>query len=93
MIYFFAQRHYKIPYELIKIIKMIVVVAIFSVVPFFINDFPLYLRLVVKTSILVSFPFILVLLNFYEPIEIQRIKEAYIKWRNPFNWRQNLKKH
>jgi len=88
--YAYAQRYYKIPYELTKIFKMIALAILFSIIPFFINDLSLLLRMVIKTTLLISFPFILLLFNFYEPIEIDRLKGAYKKWKHPSKWKSNL---
>lgn len=87
LIYYYAQRFYKIPYELIKIFKIIIVITIFTVASYYLNELPLVYRLVIKTLMLVSFPIILYGLNFYEAIELERLKGAFIKWKNPSNWK------
>lgn len=89
--YVYAQRYYKIPYELTKIFKMIALAVLFSIIASYINDLTLLWRMLIKTTLLVSFPFILALFNFYEPIEIERLKGAYQKWKYPSNWKRNLK--
>jgi len=90
-IFRFAQKQYHIPFEIRKIIKMIItIVALFLIAQLF-NSFPLYLRLITKTVLIISFPFILYFWNFYEEIELDRIKGAWDKWKNPLNWRDNIK--
>ena len=48
------------------------------------------LRVLIKTAVLVSFPFILIVFGFYEKIERIRLLEFYRKWKNPLHWKQNL---
>lgn len=91
VIYIYAQRHYHIPYELSKVFKMIIIVAVFSISTVVINDLSLLWRMLIKVSIVASFPIILYYLNFFEPVEIDRLKGAYLKWRNPLNWRNNIR--
>jgi len=56
------------------------------------SPYALWIRLTGKLLLILSFPFILYLWNFYEPIEIQTIKGAWRKWRNPLNWKKNRSK-
>jgi len=85
--YYYAQRYYRIPYELIKIFKITIIISIFTVATYYLNGLPLVYRLVIKTSMLASFPFILYFLNFYEAVELERLKGAFHKWKNPSNWK------
>ena len=87
----FAQKQYHIPFEIRKIIKMIITIVALCLIAKLFNSFPLYLRLITKTVLIISFPFILYFWNFYEEIELDRIKGAWYKWKNPLNWRQNIK--
>ena len=56
------------------------------------NQMYLPFRLVLKLAIIFSFPIILYLFNFYEKIELDRLRGAWRKWRNPAKWKENLKK-
>jgi Na+-driven multidrug efflux pump len=87
----FAQKQYHIPYEIWKIIKMIVTVVALCLIARLFNSSPLYLRLITKTVLIISFPFILYFWNFYEEIELEKIKGAWIKWRDPRRWGKNIK--
>ncbi|MQY78700.1 MAG: oligosaccharide flippase family protein [Bacteroidetes bacterium] len=87
----FAQKQYHIPFEIRKIIKMIITIVALCLIAKLFNSFPLYLRLITKTVLIMSFPFILYFWNFYEEIELERIKGAWYKWKNPLNWRDNIK--
>jgi hypothetical protein len=40
---------------------------------------------------LISFPFILYPLRFYEAIELERLHGFWIKWRNPGKWADNFR--
>lgn len=83
---YYAQKFYRIPYEYLKITMLLVIVGIFSIVAFLINDLSLTWRLIIKIILLIIFPLILKPLNFYEPIELERLWGAYKKWKNPKNW-------
>jgi len=91
--YFVANRFYKIPYENMKLLKMLVL----AIVLFFLSTLTANLnilpRILIKVAIIISFPFILYPMNFYEPIEILRIKQSWKKWRNPRKWKENFAKN
>jgi O-antigen/teichoic acid export membrane protein len=94
-IYFYACYHYSqkffyIPYEMRKIVIMFVVGTALSFSSLFLNGMELLPRLILKTVGLVSFPFILYLFNFYEPVEIQSIKGFLAKWAQFRNFKSNL---
>jgi len=46
--------------------------------------------MIIKTLCLVSFPFILYLFNFYEPIELQVIRGFITKWSKIKDLKTNL---
>ncbi len=87
----FSQRVYNIPYELKKIGVLIITGIFLVIVGNLFNQLFLPLRLALKLLILVSFPFILYFFKFFEEVEIQGIKAAWLKWRNPFSWKKNIK--
>ena len=77
--YFVASRFYKIPYENMKLLKMLILTIIlffFSTLTANLNILP---RILIKVAIIISFPFILYPFNFYEPIELERIKQGWHK--------------
>jgi len=85
--YFVANHFYKIPYENMKLLKMLVL----AVVLFFLSTLTANLnilpRILIKVAVIISFPFILYPMKFYEPIEILRIKQSWQKWRKKLvNW-------
>jgi O-antigen/teichoic acid export membrane protein len=89
--FWFAQKNYTIPYEFRKVLLLVIVGMIFIPLSYFMNDIHLFIRIPLKLIIVMVFPVVLYFFGFYEPIEIQRIREAWIKWRNPFHWKNNLR--
>jgi len=83
VIYLFSQKYYHVPYELKRIFIMTAVFIVLGGSAILISDWRIIARIPVKLVILSSFPFILYLLNFYERIEITRIKEILRKVRKP----------
>jgi O-antigen/teichoic acid export membrane protein len=81
-----AQKQYYIPYEIRKIMLLIAIIIIISIPAILVNNMTLLFRLLIKTTLLASFPILLYLFGFFEVIEIQRIKEAFNKWKNPRTW-------
>jgi O-antigen/teichoic acid export membrane protein len=88
--YYFSQKVYFIPYEMRKITVLLVTGSILSFSAVFINGLDLLPRLLIKTGCLVSFPFIIFLFNFYEPVELQAIRGFVSKWSKIKNLRSNL---
>jgi len=86
IIYYFAQKAYKIPYELKKIIIVIVVGIVLYLLSLLTTDLVLIPRLGIKLILVILFPILLYPLGFYEEIELIRIKQAWQKLRNPGNW-------
>jgi O-antigen/teichoic acid export membrane protein len=88
--YYYSQKVFYVPYETRKIIMMLLVGAALSFSSLFINGMDLLPRLLIKTGCVLSFPFILYLLNFYEPVELQAIRGFAVKWSDIRNLRKNL---
>lgn len=91
MIHYFSQKEFYIPYEYRKIFIMMLVGAGLSCAGLLMNDLHLILRLVLKTGLTLSFPFILYLFNFYEPVELRSIKGISRKWSDLKNFRENVR--
>lgn len=92
LIYSITQKIYFIPYELKKIFLQIFLGAIIIGICLIFNSMNIFFRLPLKIILIITFPFILYFFNFYEPIELVRLKQSWRKWRNPLNWKKNLKK-
>ncbi|WP_297094236.1 lipopolysaccharide biosynthesis protein [uncultured Draconibacterium sp.] len=90
--YYAAQNQYKIPYEVNKLVIAILVAGTITFVGILIKDIQILWRLSLKIILLGSFPFILLLFNFYEKVEIESIKNIFASWRNPKMLKENLKR-
>jgi O-antigen/teichoic acid export membrane protein len=88
--YYFSQKVYFIPYEMRKITVLLVTGSVLSFSALIINGMDLLPRLLIKTGCLISFPFILFMFNFYEPVELQAIRGFVSKWSKIKNLRSNL---
>jgi len=90
LIYHYAQKHYFIPYEIKKVIQILIVGIILIVISQLVNPMNIVYRLIIKSVLLLLFPIILYWLKFYEEIELLRIKQIWITWRNPIDWKKNI---
>jgi O-antigen/teichoic acid export membrane protein len=88
--YYFSQKAFYVPYEIRKIFIMLLVGTILSSAGLFLANLQLIPRLIIKTGCFISFPFILYLFNFYEPVELQAIRGFVFKWSKIKNLRNNL---
>jgi hypothetical protein len=89
--YYFSQKEYFIPYEKGKIAIMFLTGAVLSFVGLLINEMHIIPRLIIKAGCILSFPFLLYLFRFYEPVELEVIKGFIGKWSNLKNLRENLR--
>jgi O-antigen/teichoic acid export membrane protein len=89
--HFFSQRRYYIPYEYNKIFIMLAVGTVLSCSGLIIDELSIVLRLLIKTILTLSFPFILYMFNFYEPVELKAIKNIAAKWTDLKRFRENLR--
>ncbi len=88
--YFYSQKVFYVPYEIGKIVIMLVTGSVLSFSSLFINGLDVMPRLIIKTACFVSFPFILYLFNFYEPVELKSIGGFLNKWSKIKNLKSNL---
>ena len=91
LIYFFGQKNYFIPYEIRKISLIIITSLGLYFIAQFTNDMSLSIRILVKSFLIIILPVILYFMKFYEPVELERLKGIWLKWRNPRRWFRNLK--
>lgn len=75
----FAQMYYPVPYEIMKITKLILIGLIIILIGISLNDQNIVPRIIIKTILLMSFPLILYFVKFYEDIEIIRLREFFQK--------------
>ncbi|MBD3341830.1 MAG: oligosaccharide flippase family protein [Candidatus Lokiarchaeota archaeon] len=78
--YNISQKHFKVNYELGKIVKMFSIALILFIAISFLDIRAFYLESAVKMTALLLFPFILYFMNFYDEIELIRIREIWINW-------------
>jgi O-antigen/teichoic acid export membrane protein len=88
--YYYSQKVFFVPYEIRKIGMVLVTGAVLSFSGLLINGMDLLPRMIIKTVCLVSFPLILYLFNFYEPVELQSIRGFVNKWSKIRNFKTNL---
>jgi O-antigen/teichoic acid export membrane protein len=89
--YHYSQKEYYVPYEMRKILLIFIVGTILSFSSLIVNGMNLLPRIIIKSSCLLSFPFILYFFRFYEPVELVSIKGFISKWSDLRNFRNNLK--
>ena len=77
-----SNHYYKIPYENTKLLKMLLLAIILFIISTFTVQLHLLPRILSKIVIVISFPIILYPLNFYDKIELERIKQGWNKIRN-----------
>jgi len=90
-IYYFAQKYYHIPYELLKVFKILLIGVLLYGIAVYADQFDLIQRLVIKSTILIIYPIILYYWNFYEEIELLRMRQSWYKWKNIKNWPRNFR--
>lgn len=90
IVYYTAQRYFHIPYELKKIVLMILVSIILYFISLLLGGIPLAIRLLFKLILIGIFPIVLYWFGFYDKIELERLSQLWNKWRNPKNWHNNL---
>ncbi len=88
----YSQKYYYIPFEFKKIMLIISLGIVFILIYLSINSLNIYLRIILKIMLLVSFPFVLYPFHFYEEVELERLRQIYDSWKNPSNWRNNIKR-
>lgn len=89
-LYVLVKKHDSISYELTKILKLVFLGVVYYLLALMIEDYALVWRLILKSMLLISFFFILYLWKFYESIELERMKGAWKKWKNPGKFWQNI---
>jgi len=89
--YYFAQKAFYIPYEKTKLAILFVAGTALSFLGLSLNGMELLPRLLIKTIILLGFPFILYPAGFYDRAEIEAIKGFVRKWGSPSKFLENMK--
>lgn len=92
ILYITVQKVYFIPYEMRNTFVMIVLLAIFIYVGIRVSDFGLLIRIIIKVTLLISYPFVLALFKYYDSNEKKNIKQLFDAWRKPAKLKENLKR-
>lgn len=77
--YIISSRIYYVRYQFTRIFKLLALAVGLYLISLGINMGSLFTSLLVKTPLVLSFPFLLFLVRFYTPEEIQKIKEILSK--------------
>ena len=87
---YFAQKIYPIPYELKRITIMLLTAAGIYAISVLFNSWSVIPRLAIKSVLSISYPFVLYILGFYEPVELEILQKGWLKWRNPGDFMTNI---
>jgi O-antigen/teichoic acid export membrane protein len=79
LIYHYAQKYYRIPYEMGKVFKMILVAGLLYGIASLITFDSIFLLIGFKLLLILCFPFLLYFWKFYEDIELTTIKRILLK--------------
>lgn len=90
-IYYFAQKSYFIPYEILKIFKIIIVAGVLYGISLVSNNWSWYYAIPFKLFLIATYPFLLYSLNFYEPVEVENIRGIWKKWKKIKMIQKNIK--
>lgn len=88
--YLLAKRYYAINYAWKRILILFAVAFSFYFTSIIFNIFPLTFRIIVKFMLILFFPLLLYVINFYSDMEKSRIKGAFKKWLNLKKLKNNI---
>ena len=74
--YFISRRYYIINYEWSRIIKIVIVGGMVYTMSLFVINESLVITIMLKLTILLSYPILLYLFRFYQPEELQKVREV-----------------
>ncbi len=90
--YYYGRKLYKIDYEIVKDYLALILGVLIYFSTFLLKDLNVWLSLSIKVLLLFVYPLIIIFGGFLEQIEKERLKQAWNKWKNPFNWKGNISK-
>jgi O-antigen/teichoic acid export membrane protein len=91
LVYHYSQREYAIPYEVRKLVMMILIGALMYIPVYMVDDLGLAIRIIIKSGLIILFPFLLYLMGFFEAVEIRSLQGAWTKWKNPARMFANIR--
>jgi O-antigen/teichoic acid export membrane protein len=77
--YYAVQKYYPVKYEIKRLLVLMLTGVGLYLITLLFDDFSLVERLIYKGIIVLSFPVVLYMIKFYEPVEIDRIRGFIIK--------------
>lgn len=80
------------PYEVRKIVLMLGAAILLANIGIWMPIDAWIFKALINTILIISWFAILYFSNFFEPIELLRIRQAWDKWKQPANWKANLRK-
>lgn len=89
---YYAQKAYPIPYEMKRIALMLILAAGLYGISVLFNNLDLFPRLFAKSILILSYPFVLYLFRFYQPVELNALRSGWNKWRNPAEFQENIRR-
>ncbi|MGD0583683.1 MAG: oligosaccharide flippase family protein [Bacteroidales bacterium] len=91
LVWKYSQKYFYVPYEWKKIIKIFIVGSVLTAAAMYSNNLSFLPAILIKLMLLCIFPLVLYWWNFFEEIELVRLRGLYLKWRNPARWMANIK--
>lgn len=88
--YYFSQKFFHIPFENLKLLKIIVIGVFLYGLTLSFGGMNIYIGLALKVLLLPTYFLLLYLLNTFERIELVRLREAWKKWKNLADLKKNL---
>jgi O-antigen/teichoic acid export membrane protein len=88
--YIVSNKYYKIEYETGKILLLIILATIIYFICLPLNNLSIFIALIIKITITLLFPFLLILFKFYELNEILTIKKIFTGILNLANNKDKL---
>ncbi|MBU0701851.1 oligosaccharide flippase family protein [bacterium] len=82
--WFISQRFYPISYEFKRILKMLLVAILLYLISFFLPAMPLWLSLIVKSLLTITFPILLYFFNFYDEKEKEKVRELWLNYNEKY---------
>lgn len=84
--YYAVQKFYPVRYELRRMAVLFAVAAALYLLTLPFDHFSLSERMIYKGVVILSFPFVLYFIRFYEPVEIERLRGSAKKWSRKIKW-------
>ena len=88
--YYFSQKFYYIPFEKKRVMIIFLLALSLYLVSMLLNNAPLIFSVILKILLLAAYPVIFYILGFYDPVEIERLKGFWHKWKDPSKWYSNF---